>query len=93
MAEELGLDESMIAPQGGWPASMSRLGVHVGQRISSVSVYVHSGIAVSLNILAMLATKPFYLLPQDLYFVFFLISIVTTYRYLYNFKSYEILDF
>jgi hypothetical protein len=59
------LNESMIKPQDGWLATelINRIGAKVETKITAISPYVHSTIAVTLNILAILTSKPFDLLP------------------------------
>jgi|LauGreDrversion4_2_1035121.scaffolds.fasta_scaffold406589_2 hypothetical protein len=54
----------------------------------------HSSLALTINLLALLTSKPFEVgLPVETYYFYFLVSIYSTYRYFYNFRTYEILDF
>jgi hypothetical protein len=40
-----------------------------------------------------LASNPFNLLPREIYIGLVLVSLISTYRFFYNFKSYDIFDF
>lgn len=54
---------------------------------------VHSTLALTLNLLALFTSKPFELLPIETYYFYLFVSIYSTYRYFYNFRTYELLDF
>ncbi len=54
---------------------------------------MNSCIAITLNISAVLASNPFNLLPREIYIGLVLVSLISTYRFFYNFKSYDIFDF
>jgi len=68
-----------------------------GQRIKKTSLYVHSSLALTINLLALLTSHPFSLFPKDLYatlyLTYFLVSLISTYRYFYNFRQYAFHDF
>ena len=57
------------------------------------SIYFHSCLALVLNLLALVASEPFKLLPKELYWVFIPLSLISTYRFFYTFKTYDIYDF
>jgi hypothetical protein len=57
------------------------------------SIYVHNTIAMSLNVFAVLTAPPFKLFPRTMFALYFLISLIVTYRFIYNYKSYTIFEF
>ena len=57
------------------------------------TLYFHNSIAMALNVFAVLTAPPFKLLPRWLFIVYFVISILVTYRFLYNYKSYTVFEF
>lgn len=48
---------------------------------------------MALNVFAVITAPPFKLLPRYLFGVYLLISLVVTYRFLYNFKAYSVFEF
>ena len=59
-------------------------------RFTRPSLRFHSSVALSLNIFAILSSKPFLVLPREFYVIFLLVSLIATYNYFYNFKTYEV---
>jgi hypothetical protein len=57
------------------------------------TLYAHHTFGLIINMLAILSSKPFNAIPREAYYGFFLISLFVTYRFFYNFKSYELFDF
>ena len=57
------------------------------------SIYVHNTIATSLNVFTMLTAQPFNLLPKSAFILFFVISLMVSYRFIFNYKSYNIFEF
>ncbi len=57
------------------------------------SVYVHNSIAMALNVFAVLTAPPFKLLPRNMFFLYFIISLLVSYRFIYNYKSYTIFEY
>jgi hypothetical protein len=46
-----------------------------------------------MNLLALVTSEPFRLLPKELYWVFIPVSVISTYSFFYTFKTYDIYDF
>lgn len=57
------------------------------------TLYLHSSLALVLNLLAVVTSHPLNLLPKELYLGYFLISVIATYRYFYTFRRYEIVEY
>ena len=57
------------------------------------SIYVHTSIAMALNVLTILTATPFKVLPKNFFFLFLLLSLLSAYRFLYNYKSYHLFEF
>ena len=85
-------DQSAIE-DGADAGIISRLTKQAGRRIKTTSLQVHSTLALTINLLALCSSSPFNLLPRETYVLYFLVSVYSTYRFFYNFRSYEIFDF
>jgi len=72
---------------------INRLKYCATNTIKSTLVRVHSTLALTLNLLALFSSQPLAILPRDSYYVFFIVSVYSTYRFFYNFRKYEFLDF
>ncbi len=72
---------------------MQRLSRRASHTLRTTSLMVHSTIGLTLNIMALLASHPFELLPRYCFIALFLLSLLTTYRYFYNMRCYDIYDF
>ncbi len=57
------------------------------------SIYLHHTIATSLNVFTILTAQPFNLLPKAAFLLYFFISILVSYRFIYNYKSYNLFEF
>ena len=59
----------------------------------SASIYFHTTIAMTLNVFAVLAAKPYQFLPPSSIYMFILMSAISTYRHVFNYKSYTVHEF
>jgi hypothetical protein len=59
----------------------------------STSLYFHTTIAMTLNVFAVLSVKPFNLLPMNTIYIFLIMSAISTYRHIFNYKSYTVHEF
>ena len=94
--DETLIEDSVIeeAPDSGDDSGMiERLKHCATNTVKSTLVRVHSTLALTLNLLALFSSEPLAILPKESYYLFFLVSVYSTYRYFYNFRSYEFLDF
>lgn len=57
------------------------------------SIYLHHTIATSLNVFIILTAQPFALFPKPAFILYFLISLLVSYRFIYNYKSYNLFEF
>ena len=46
-----------------------------------------------INVFAVLTASPYKIFPKECFFIYFLISILVTWRYLFNYKSYSVFEF
>lgn len=57
------------------------------------TLYFHQSIALIINLLAVITSNPFNLMPKESYWIFITLSVIATYTFFYNYKSYDIYDF
>ncbi|CDW87951.1 UNKNOWN [Stylonychia lemnae] len=55
--------------------------------------YVHGAIAMTLNVFTVLSSSPFNLFQRNFFLVYFFVSILVTFRYIMNYKSYAVFEY
>eukprot|EP00347_Sterkiella_histriomuscorum_P015628 403356311 len=71
---------------------LSKFSRKAGKHIQP-SFYVHHAFAMALNVFIVLTAYPFKIFPAQFFFAYFFISIVVTFRFIFNFKSYNMFEY
>ena len=61
--------------------------------IPSASREFHVFIAMMINIFALLSASPFNIFPKYTFGIYFLISVLVAWRYIFNYKTYSVFEF